>query len=94
MASDDTPADPNRYRRLDSAFRRGDLGALRGELGALEGFPNVEAHPAMGLCLTYAIYHSPLALVRALLEAGADPNGVGVPRSVTCARGSRTHSEG
>jgi ankyrin repeat protein len=40
----------------------------------MDGFPNVVADPAIGLCLTYAIYHSPLGFVRELLEAGADPN--------------------
>jgi len=34
----------------------------------------VIAHPAMGTCLTYAIYHSPLALIHELLEHGADPD--------------------
>ena len=63
-----------RYRRLDDAFRRGDMPALEAELGAQEGFPNVVADPAMGACLTFAIYHSPVSLVRALLDAGADPN--------------------
>jgi ankyrin repeat protein len=66
--------DVERFRRLDAAFRAGDMTTLQRELGALEGFPNVFAHPAMGACLTYAIYHSPISLVRALLEAGADPN--------------------
>jgi ankyrin repeat protein len=28
----------------------------------------------IGLCLEYAIYHSPLAFIRTLLELGADPN--------------------
>src|SRR5262245_31807364 len=28
----------------------------------------------VGPCLVYAIYHSPLAFIRALLEIGADPN--------------------
>jgi ankyrin repeat protein len=28
----------------------------------------------MGHCLEYAIYHSPLVLIRALLEIGANPN--------------------
>jgi ankyrin repeat protein len=75
MTSAGAPEDYARYRRLDAAFRAGDYAALRAELAALEGFPDVVAHPAMGRCLTYAIYHSPIALVRALLEAGADPNG-------------------
>ena len=29
---------------------------------------------AIGSCLVYAIYHSPLPFIRTLLEAGADPN--------------------
>ena len=29
---------------------------------------------AIGSCLVYAIYHSPLAFIRTLLEIGADPN--------------------
>jgi len=30
--------------------------------------------PAVGPCLEYAIYHSPLAFIRTLLEIGANPN--------------------
>lgn len=67
--------DRARFQRLDAAFRAGDMASLREELGSLAGFPNVVAHPAIGRCLTYAIYHGPLALVRALLDAGADPKG-------------------
>ena len=63
-----------RYRRLDAAFRTGDMDALRAELGTVDGFPNVIADQAMGACLPYAIYHAPLDLIEALLEAGADPN--------------------
>ena len=59
---------------LDAAFLKGDLETLRRELGSLEGFPNVIAHPAIGPCLTYAIYHSPIEMVAALLDSGADPN--------------------
>ena len=40
----------------------------------LEGFPNVVAHPAIGACLTYAIYRGPTTLIGALLEAGAEPD--------------------
>jgi uncharacterized protein len=40
----------------------------------MDGFPNVYADPAIGACLTYAIYNSPIGLVRDLLDAGADPN--------------------
>ncbi len=75
MPSDTSQAGQARWRRLDAAFRAGDLAALRAEIGSLEGFPNVVADPAMGLCLTYAIYHSPLAFIGELVDAGADPNG-------------------
>jgi len=67
-------ANPERYQLLDVAFRRGDLATLQEELGALDGFPNVIADPAIGACLTYAIYHGPVALISSLLTAGADPN--------------------
>ncbi len=66
--------DVDRFRRLDTAFRAGDVVSLRRQLGELDEFPNVIAHPAIGACLTYAIYHSPISLIDALLEAGADPN--------------------
>lgn len=63
-----------RFRRIDRAFRAGDLEALRAEFGDDDQFPNVIADPAIGACLVYAIYHSPIELVAALLDAGADPN--------------------
>jgi hypothetical protein len=31
----------------------------------------------IGQCLVYAIYHSPLAFIRTLLEIGAEPNALG-----------------
>ncbi len=70
----DEHADRGRALRIEAAFREGDLTALRRALDAPDGFPNVVAHPGMGRCLTYAIFHSPLGLVRQLLDAGADPN--------------------
>ena len=48
----------------------------------------------MGLCLTYAIYHSPIAGVRRLLESGASPDrddGDGFPpliAALSCAQSS------
>jgi ankyrin repeat protein len=37
--------------------------------------PNGQIMPlAIGSCLEYAIYHSPLTFIRTLLEIGADPN--------------------
>lgn len=67
-------SDAERFRVLDVAFRSGDVDALRRELGSPDGFPNVLAHRAIGPCLTYAIYHSPIEMIAALLDAGADPN--------------------
>jgi len=47
---------------IHEAYQRGDLEALKALLGSRE------------IDLEYAIYHSPLAFVRTLLELGADPN--------------------
>lgn len=70
----DSRAENLGYARLDAAFRAGDFAALSRELGDRSDFPNIVAHEAIGSCLTYAIYHSPLPLVRTLLDEGADPN--------------------
>jgi ankyrin repeat protein len=63
------------FRRIDAAFKGSDLNELRAALGSTEGFPNDLMPPGTGgLVLECAIYHSPFPLIRALLEAGADPN--------------------
>ena len=62
------------FRRIDAAFRAGDFDALRDALDRPDGFPNVQGPITIGHCLEYAIYHSPLAFIRELLERGADPN--------------------
>lgn len=72
MTEGDTGA--QRYARLDSAFREGDVDALILEAGSLDGFPNVAVHPAIGGCLVYAIYHSSVRFIAALIDEGADPN--------------------
>lgn len=60
---------------IHEAYQRGDLDALRTLLGNPPDFPNcVGLRGAGEKILEYAIYHSPLACVRALLELGADPN--------------------
>jgi ankyrin repeat protein len=62
------------FKRLDDAFRAGDLAALRAALVDPTLVPNGPMPLAIGSCLEYAIYHSPRAFVRTLLELGADPN--------------------
>ena len=63
-----------RFRRIDEAFRRGDLEALRAAVDDPAVVPNGPMPITIGSCLVYAIYHSPLAFIRTLLELGADPN--------------------
>ena len=63
-----------RVQQIDDAFRKGDLEALRAAVGDPALVPNGRMPDAIGLCLVYAIYHSPFPFIRALLEIGADPN--------------------
>jgi uncharacterized protein len=64
------------FRKIDAAFRQGDLAALRAAVDEPEIVPNGAMPLAIGSCLEYAIYHSPLSFIRTLLEIGADPNPV------------------
>jgi uncharacterized protein len=66
-------AKAEKFRRIDAAFHSGDLEALRTAVDDPASVPNGRIHDAIGSCLVYAIYHSPLAFIRTLLEAGADP---------------------
>lgn len=75
MTEDERCEKWNAFRRIDDAFKRGDLDALRQALDDPAAVPNGRLDPSFGTCLVYAIYHSPLAFVRTLLEIGADPNG-------------------
>ena len=65
------------FKAIDDAYRRGDLDALLIALGDPPDFPNC-SHPwGLGLGefpLEYAIYWSPLAFIRTLLDHGANPN--------------------
>lgn len=70
----DRRAEHEQFRRLDAAFRAGDLDALRAAVDDPERFPNGPMPLAIGPCLEYSIYHSPLPFIRALLEVGAEPN--------------------
>jgi hypothetical protein len=67
-------AEPGRIARIHDAFRQGDLGALRAAVDDPDVVPNGIMPLGIGSCLVYAIYHSPLAFIRTLLEIGADPN--------------------
>jgi ankyrin repeat protein len=62
------------FRKIDAAFRNGDMAALRAAVEDPECVPNGPMPLAIGPCLEYAIYHSPLSFIRNLLEIGADPN--------------------
>jgi ankyrin repeat protein len=67
-------AEIDQFGRIDAAFRAGDLAALRAAVDDPAIIPNGPLPFAIGACLEYAIYHSPLPFIRTLLEAGADPN--------------------
>jgi uncharacterized protein len=63
------------YQRIDKAFRVGNLDALRAAVAEDPAvIPNGRLPVAIGSCLVYAIYHSPVAFIRTLLELGADTN--------------------
>jgi ankyrin repeat protein len=86
------------FRQLDAAFKMGDLAALRQLCGDLDSFPNLRAPQDAINCslLQYAIYHSPIAFVRQLLELGADPNyddGDGFPSLIATLTASRPPQE-
>jgi len=67
-------AEAKAFQRINDAFRTGDLEALRAAVDDPAVVPNGRMPITIGSCLVYAIYHSPLAFIRTLLEVGADPN--------------------
>ena len=67
-------AEAKKLQRIDDAFRKGDLDGLRAAVDDPTVVPNGRMPDTAGPCLIYAIYHSPLAFIRNLLEIGADPN--------------------
>jgi len=71
---DERCAEAEQFRRIDAAFREGSLDALRAAVDDPAAVPNGVMPLTIGSCLVYAIYHSPLAFIRTLLETGADPN--------------------
>lgn len=75
MKSDPTRhAEHEQFKKIDAAFRAGDLAALRATVDDPEIVPNGPMPLAIGPCLEYAIYHSPVSFIRTLLEIGANPN--------------------
>jgi uncharacterized protein len=82
------------FQKIDAAFRAGDLAALRAAVDDPASIPNGVISPAIGSCLEYAIYHSPVGFIRTLLEIGADPNPAdhtGFPPLIAALSCSRTH---
>ena len=71
---EDRCREADRISRIDAAFREGDLEALRAAVEDPDSVPNGPMPLAIGPCLEYAVYHSPIAFIRTLLEIGADPN--------------------
>src|SRR5574341_624247 len=67
-------AEYEKFKKIDGAFRDGDLAALRAAVDHPDSVPNGPMRFEIGCCLEYAIYHSPLAFIRTLLDIGADPN--------------------
>jgi uncharacterized protein len=63
-----------KFKKINTAFRVGDLAALRAAVDEPDRIPNGRMPLEIGRCLEYAIYHSPLAFIRTLLEIKADPN--------------------
>jgi uncharacterized protein len=83
-----------RCLRIDAAFRAGDLDALRAAVEDPAAVPNGPMPLAIGPCLEYAIYHSPLGFIRTLLEIGADPSPrdhSGFPPLIAALSCSRDH---
>jgi uncharacterized protein len=87
-------AEHQRFLKIDAAFRQGDLAALKAAVDDPESVPNGPMPLAIGPCLEYAIYHSPLSFIRELLELGADPNPTdhaGFPPLIAALSCSRPH---
>jgi ankyrin repeat protein len=87
-------AEYDQFLRIDAAFRAGDLAALQAAVDDPTLVPNGVMPLAIGPCLEYAVYHSPLPFIRTLLEIGADPNPkdhAGFPPLIAALACSRSH---
>ncbi|MCE5263235.1 MAG: hypothetical protein LLG97_06850 [Deltaproteobacteria bacterium] len=69
----DRCAEYRKFQKINAAFHAGDLAALYAAVDDPADVPNGPMPLAIGPCLEYAIYHSPLSFIRTLLEIGADP---------------------
>ena len=67
-AEEDRSAEAARLQRIDEAFAAGDLDALKAAVADPSAIPNGPMPLTVGSCLVYAIYHSPLAFIRTLLD--------------------------
>ncbi len=88
-------AEHEKFRKIDAAFRAGELAALHAAVDDPADIPNGPMPLAIGPCLEYAIYHSPHAFIRTLLEIGADPNPadhIGFPPLIAALSCSRPQS--
>jgi uncharacterized protein len=86
-------AKAKKFQRINEAFSAGDLEQLRAAVDDPSVIPNGLMPDTIGPCLVYAIYHSPLAFIRTLLEIGADPNAPaddGFPPLIAALSCSRT----
>ncbi|HTM02278.1 MAG TPA: ankyrin repeat domain-containing protein [Vicinamibacterales bacterium] len=63
-----------RFAAVREALRRGDLGALRDAVEDPSLLPHGGLPRGFGTPLVQAIYDSPLAFIRTLLDAGANPS--------------------
>jgi ankyrin repeat protein len=95
-------AEAKKFKRIHDAFLKSDLDGLRVAVDDPGAIPNGQMPLTIGSCLVYAIYHSPLAFIRTLLDIGADPNAPandGFPPlivALSCARdvpGSRKRTD-
>ena len=90
----DRCAEYRKFKAIDDAFRAGDLDALLAAIDDPDSVPNGPMPLAIGHCLEYAIYHSPLPFIRTLLDFGADPNPedhAGFPPLIAALSCSRPH---
>jgi uncharacterized protein len=73
QSEEDRCREARKFEKIDAAFKAGDLAALRAAVDDPMDIPNGIMPMSIGSCLVYAIYHSPVAFIRELLEIGADP---------------------